>query len=131
GAVFRGVGHFAFTPSLPAEQAELNRVLGVAAIDDSITEAILIFADSTGAQLNALTYGAGEIPGDVRGHVRDLIGNFKGDNEGSFWSDVLSPMLNGDTTGFFLAKLQRANGDPLIFEIDPELSEAVEIYRPV
>jgi hypothetical protein len=131
GAVFRGVGHFAFTPSLPAEQAELNRVVGVAAIDDSITEAILIFADSTGAQLNALNYGAGEIPGDVRGHVRDLIGNFKGDNEGSFWSDVLSPMLNGDTTGFFLAKLQRADGDPLIFEIDPELSEAVEVYRPV
>ena len=131
GAVFRGQGRFTLAPTVPAEQAELRRLGGAPALNDTITEAILVFSDSTGDQLRALTFGPGEIPDDVEGHVRDLIGSLKGDNEGSFRSDVLGPLLNGDVTGFFLARLERAHGDPVLFEINPDLSEAVRLYRSV
>ena len=131
GAVFRGRGHFSLAPAVPVEQAELRRFAGAPALDDSITEAILIFSDSTGDQLRHLIFGPGEIPGDVQGHVRDLIGSLKGKTEGSFRNDVLRPLLNGEATGFFLARLERAHGDAVLFEIDPDLSEAVQLYRSV
>ena len=131
GAVFRGRGHFTLAPSVAAEQAALQRFAGAPTLDDSITEAILVFADSTADQLRALTFAPGEIPGDVEGHVRDLIGSLKGDNRGSFRSDILAPLLNGDATGFFLARLERAHGDAVLFEIDPELGEAVQLFRSV
>jgi len=131
GAVFRGRGHFTLDPSLPAEQAALQRFTGVPTLDDSITEAVLIFSDSTADQLRALTFGAGDIPGEVEGHARDLIGSLKGDNRGSFRSDIIAPLLNGEATGFFLARLERAHGDPVLFEIDPESSEAVQLFRSV
>jgi peptidase M1-like protein len=131
GAVFSGQGHFAFAPAVPAEQAELQRFSGAAALDDTITEAILVFSDSTAEQLHALTFAPGEIPGDVQAHVHDLIASLKGENDGSFSSDVLRPLLNGEATGFFLARLTRAHGDPILFEIDPDLSEAVQLFRSV
>ncbi len=131
GAVFRGQGHFAFAPAVPAEQAEVQRFSGAAALDDTITEAILVFSDSTAEQLHALTFALGDIPGDVQAHVHDLIASLKGENDGSFSSDVLRPLLNGEASGFFLARLTRAHGDPILFEIDPDLSEAVQLFRPV
>ncbi len=131
GAVFRGQGRFTLAPPLPAERAALQRFAGAPALDDTITEAILLFSDSTGDQLRALTFGPGEISGDVEGHVRDLIGSLKGDKEGSFRSDVLGPLLNGDASGFFMARLERAHGDPILFEIDPDLGEAVQLFRSV
>ena len=45
GAVFRGQGTFAFAPSVPAEQAELERFGGSTALNDTLSEAILLFAD--------------------------------------------------------------------------------------
>src|SRR5712691_4505731 len=77
-AVFRGVGRFTFEPPLPSEQAELHRFAGSSVLDDTISEAILIFSDSTAAQLERLSFGAAEVPGDVRDHVRELVGSLKG-----------------------------------------------------
>jgi hypothetical protein len=113
------------------ERGELQRLAGAATLDDTISEAILLFSDSTADQLRALTFAPGEIPGAVEGHVRDLLGSFKGDKDGSFRSDVLSPLLNGQASGFFMARLEREHGDPLLFEVDPTLSEAVQVYRAV
>src|SRR5437773_1504014 len=55
----------------------------------------------------------------------------KGEHEGSFSSDVVRPMLNGEAGEFFLARLERARGDPILFEIDPGRSEAVQLFRSV
>lgn len=131
GAVFKGTGRFVFAPALPVEQAQLQRFAGTPALDDSINQAILLFADSTMEQLRGLTFGAAEIPGGVRGDVQDLLGQFKGDHEGAFSSAVMEPMLNGENTGFFFAHVRRVKGDPLVFQIDPQSSESVELYRPV
>jgi hypothetical protein len=54
GAVFRGQGCFTPRPPIATAQAVLQRWDGAAALDDAITEAILIFADTTGAQLDTL-----------------------------------------------------------------------------
>jgi hypothetical protein len=131
GAVFRGEGRFAFAPTVPAERAELERFASTPTIDDTIQEAIMLFSDSTAAELRGLAFGPGLIPGDVGDHVRDLLGSFKGHNDGSYGSDVLSPLLNCDTSLFFLARVEPVHGEALLFEIDPSVSEAVQLYHPV
>ena len=131
GAVFRGVGKFTFAPTVPAERAELQRFASAPTLDDTISEAILIFADSTADQFRMLSIGSAEIPGDIADHVNELIGSLKGEHEGSFSTEVLSPLLNGETTGFFLARLERRRGGAVLFQINPAVSEAVQLYRPV
>ena len=131
GAVFEGTGRFTLSPSLPTEQGQLQRYAGAATLDDSITEAILLFADSTPDQLHGLTFGPGDVPGEVGRHARGLVNSFKGENDGSFDTGVMEPLINGARTGFFLARLERAHGEALLFEIDPTLDEAVELLRPV
>ncbi len=130
-AVFEGTGRFTFTPPLPAEQAELQRYAGATTLDDSLHEAILIFADSTLDQLHGLTFGPADVPGDVGSHVNGLINSFKGDNEGSFNSSVMSPLLNGDSSGFFMARVARNHGEAVLFELNSALSEAVQLLQPV
>src|SRR3989441_1835987 len=98
GAVFRGDGRFSFAPTARAEQAELQRFAGSPALDDSLTEAILIFSDSTRDRLGTLAFGQAEIPGDVADRVRDLVGSLKGSNEGSFSSDVMGPRSEAHTS---------------------------------
>src|SRR5207247_9350897 len=131
GAVFRGRGRLTFAPSVPAEQAELQRFVGSPSLDDTLTELILIFSDSTADQLRGLTFGQGDIPGDVADHVRDLVGSLKGDNEGAFSGAVMCPLLNSELTGFFLARVERAHGGPVLFQTKREVTEAVPRYGPV
>lgn len=131
GAVFEGEGRFILTPELPAEQAELQRYAGSATLDDSLKEGILIFADSTLDQLSGLTFGPADVPSAVGNHVSNLINSFKGDKEGSFDDAVIEPLLNGDTSGFFLARVARNHGDAVLFELNPAMSEAVHLFKPV
>jgi hypothetical protein len=131
GAVFRGEGRFTFAPPLAAEQQALRRFAGATALDEPITEAVLLFADSTPDQLRGLTFGPGDIPGAVGAHAQDLVGSLKGSKEGAFDGGVMGPFLNGETTGYFLARLERAHGDPLLFQFDPAIAEGVRLLRPV
>src|SRR5512142_1657480 len=132
GAVFRGSGAFSFAPPVPAEQAELQRFGGNPLLSDSLTEVVLLFADSTTPrQLAALPGIRGDPPTDLAGHVRDLVESLRGDNEGAYNEEVIGPILNGDTTGLFLAHIERTHGGPVLFKIDPTANEAVQLYRPV
>ncbi len=130
-AVFRGRGRFTFTPPTPAERDQLRRTLGSATLDDTISEAVLLFADSTPAQLRGLAFAPGPLPGDVADHVGDLLSSLKGDKEGAFNGEILGPLLSGETNGLFVARVQRAHGDPVLFRITPDLDEAVQLHRPV
>lgn len=131
GAVFRGEGRFTFAPRIPAEQAQLRRFADSTTLDASITEAILLFADSTPGQLRSLAFGPASIPGDLANDVRDFIGSLQGDHQGSFDGDVIAPLLNGDTTGLFVAWVARGRGEPARFQLNPALHEAVQLFRPV
>ena len=131
GAVFEGSGHFSFVPGIPAEQGELRRYAGGGTLDDSLQEAILIFADSTPVQLRGLSFGPSDVPGDVGSHVTAFINSLKGEKDGSFSTGVMGPLLNGDTTGLFLARVARSHGEAVLFELDPWASEEVRLYQPV
>lgn len=131
GVVFEGSGAFSFTPPVPAEQVELQRFGGAVSMNDSITEAIIIFDDSTPRQISTLQAISGTPPPELAGHVRDFVASFRGDNEGAYAADVIGPLLNDDASGFFLAKLERVHGGAVLFEYDPSANESVQLYRPV
>jgi len=131
GAVFRGQGRFTFTPPNATERAQLERFAGSPALDDTISEATFIFSDSMADQLAGLSFTQAEIPGAVTAHVADLVASLQGEKEGTFDGGVMEALLNGERTGFFLAHLTRARGDPVLFQFDPRLSESVQLHRPV
>ena len=130
GAVFRGTGRFTLAPRVPTEQVELRRFAGDTVLDDSVTEAVLLFADSTIDQLAALTATAGPVPGDVADQVRDAVKTLEGKNEGMIDLGVIGPFLNGERSGMFLARLKLAHHGDALFEIDPTSTESVQLYRP-
>jgi hypothetical protein len=130
-AVFRGEGRFAFAPSLKTEQEALERWAETPELDDPITEAILLFDDSTAEQLDGLALQGAELSGDAGDDFRDLVNSLKGDKDGSFDGAVMGPLLNGGHSGFFLARVTRTRGDPVVFEFDPAMSEAARLLRPV
>ncbi|HWZ27167.1 MAG TPA: M1 family aminopeptidase [Gemmatimonadales bacterium] len=130
GALFRGAGRFRLAPSQPAEQRELRRFADDSVLDDAVTEAVLIFADSTIDQLVALGATGGTVPGDVVDHVHDALKTLEGKNEGAFDWGVLWPFLNGERNGLFVARLKLDKHGDALFEVDPTSTEAVQFYRP-
>jgi hypothetical protein len=131
GAVFRGSGRFAYEPSAPAERAELRRRTGAPALDAAVTEAVLLFADSTADQLRGLTFSAGEPPGNIDNRVRSLLRSLEDEPDETLSPDLLAPLLNAETNGFFLAWVNRAGDEPLLFKYDPDVREPSQLLRPV
>lgn len=128
-AVFRGTGRVKLTPPLPVEQGALERGLGSETLDDSVSEVILLFSDSTPDQLRGLPFAAGPLPGDLSGAVRDFIGDLEGDGD-RLNPAVLTSLLNDTPDGFFLARLRRVHGPPLLLYYDPAQVEAVQLFKP-
>src|SRR5215469_2173320 len=130
GAVFRGTGRFTFTPGLPTERAEMNRVSGVDSLDDSVSNAVLLFSDSTTDQLLHNGTSAGQVPGEVANDFRDACKSLEGRNEGSFEPGVMEPVLNGEQNGLFVARLKLVKTGDWLFEVNPALVEPVRLMRP-
>ncbi len=131
GAVFIGSGTFRFAPPEPAERVLVRRFARDSVLAVQVRSAMLLFADSTRLQLERLAVARGAPDRDARGYARRVLDDLKEDPEGSFDADVLAPMLNGDTAGFFLAHVERAGGDALRFQVDHAAAEAVQLFRRV
>ena len=129
GAVFRGTGRIRLTPPYAVEHGALERGLGSGILEDSVTEVMLLFSDSTRDQLRGLTFGAGPLPGDLAGAVRDFIGDLEGDDD-RLNPAVLTSLLNDAPDGFFLARLRRVHGSPLLLFHDPAQVEAIQLFKP-
>lgn len=129
GAVFRGAGRIKLAPPHAVEQGALERGLGSGILEDSVTEVIMLFSDSTRAHLGGLTFGAGPLPGDLAGAVHDFIGDLEGDGD-RLNPAVLTSLLNDAPDGFFVARLRRAHGSPLLLFYDPAQVEAVQLFKP-
>lgn len=130
GAVFRGTGRFVFEPSTAVERAELHRWADTTMLDAAFSEVVLLFADSTREQLRQLAFEAA--PGEgVDAAVSGFLNSLKGDNDGSFDSDVMDAVLNGGATGLFMARIERTRGGAVLFELNPRLAEGVRLYKPV
>src|SRR3989442_6522672 len=129
-AVFRGAGRLTLTPPEAPEQDALRRLLGASAVDDSITEAILIFDDSTATQLRGLSVHRGDVPDDLLGHVHDFVRSLRGENDGAFMPSVMASLLSESPNGFLMVHVRRTNGSPLLFEYDPDVVHAVHLFKP-
>jgi len=128
GAYFEGEGTFTLSPASPAERAELARRHGGEAYQVNFAKVILLFSDSTLAELQHRLRFA---PGPVSNDADDLLDkalDFMGDKDDhSIEPDVMLELLNGGSAGMFYAHLSQPAYPPLIFFLSPGEREGVEL----
>lgn len=132
-AVFRGRGSFDFTPRSAIERQRVARLQKTDSLDMPFTEMVLLFTDSTLAELGRrLTFGPGRVPGEVRDRYRNALEYVSDGDSKRFDPDLMTAFLNGadDERPLFYAHLQGA-GDPLMFSVFPLRNEAVVLARPL
>ncbi|MGH7525617.1 MAG: M1 family metallopeptidase [Gemmatimonadales bacterium] len=131
-AVFRGEGTFSFAPGSAIEQERLARFEKTKTLESPFTDLVLLFADSTLAELNALLkFGPAPIPSTVRERAKASLEYLADKESRSFQPDLMSTFLNGDTTALFYAHVVRTKGPPLMFMLNPNEVEAVRLYSKV
>ena len=127
GAVFRGEGAFSFLPPTVIERARLQRFENTTDLTVTFTELVLFFADSTEAELTrTLKFGSGDVSTLGAAVKRSLEYMVESDSK-SVDPVLMAPFLNGEGTGVFYAHVDRDDGDPLMFEIDPMDFEPVTL----
>ena len=129
---FVGAGAMTFVPPLIVEQRNLIRVLGDSSLNEPITAAVLLFTDSTDAELTRtlkFVPGAGgnaPNPGGAIDAARDYLVD---GHTHSVDPSLLAPILNHATTEFFSAFIQRAHGETVMMQFDPNETEEVMLLR--
>jgi len=127
-ALYRGSGTFAFAPTSKIEQERLARSENRPAVESPITDVLLLFADTTMAELSHhLTFRTGTVYGETRATVQDALKYLSDEDSKTFDPDLMGAWLNGDTTDLFYAHIRRQNGDPLMFTLNPHQVEAVSL----
>jgi hypothetical protein len=131
GIALVGVGSMSFVPPLTVEQYNLKRVLGDSVLAEPITAAVLLFTDSTQAELaRSLKFAfPSGTPADARGAVNDALDYLIDGRAHSVDASFVGPILDQTTTEFFSAFIQRAHGESVLMEFDPNESEEVILYR--
>jgi hypothetical protein len=133
GAVFLGTGRMAFNPPSRIEQERLAGFQKTGSLDAPFSSVVLLFADSTLAELEAkLTFGPGQPPPEVRQRFKSSLENLIDDDSKSLDPDLMSVFLNGESNGLFYAEVGRTNGgSPLMFMINPGEVEGVSLSHRV
>jgi hypothetical protein len=129
GAVFLGTGRMKFSPPSRIEQERLARFQKTTSLDAPFSSLVLLFADSTLAELEAkLSFGPGQPPEQVRQRFKASLDNLIDDDSKSLDPDLMSTFLNGESSGLFYAEVGRANGgSPFMFMINPREVESVSL----
>jgi hypothetical protein len=132
GVVFVGQGRFAFAPASTIEQDRLQRIEKVRAIDTPVSAILFLFADSTMAELEAgRAFAPGEIPGDVRGSIKDALKYLVDEPSHTPDPDLMAALLNRRGSDLFYAHIVRPSGGPLMYRLDPEEFESVQLESKV
>lgn len=131
GAVFVGQGSVSFVPPTVVERGQLQRVLGDSALNSRIVAATFLFSDSSAAELERqLTFQTGVIDGDAAGALNDALDRLlDGRTRAVAERTFMTALLNGQANGFFFAHVKRERGEDLMFVVDPEKQEQVELLR--
>lgn len=129
GAVFVGQGRLNFTAPNPVETERLQHYLGTQAVDEPITSAVLLFTDGTldGFYSGGVSFEHVDVPGALKDQLdraRDYLKTYK---DRTWDPAFLEPVLNGRENGMFFGLLQRAHGEELIVQIDPDDPEPVHL----
>lgn len=131
GIAFVGTGSVSFVPPLEIEKINLYRVLGDSSLDDQISAAVLIFADSTADELRRqLTFATNERSGGAAdGAVNDALDYLVDGRSRSGDPTLLGSVLNGTSNAYFNAYVQRKRGESVLIQYDPTIPEEVTLFR--
>lgn len=130
GAVFVGRGSVSLAPPLAVERAHMYRVLGDSVLEAPISAAVFLFADSTLSELERhVTFGAGPVPGEAAGRVREALEFLTEGRERWVDPTLMSALLNQELNGFFAGYVKRQRGEDLMFQVDPHQREEVLLLR--
>ena len=129
GVAFRGRGTFSFTPPTSMERERLVLFLKTPSVEVPFTELVLLFADSTLAELQRkVTFAApGEASGEVRSLVKKSLELLGDEDSRSLDPDLMAAFLNGDASDLFYAHIVREGGPPLTFMVNPFEFEGVTL----
>ena len=129
-AVFLGHGSVSFAPPLDVERGQLQHVLGDSTLNAQILSAAFVFTDSTLAELeHKLTFTPGSGAHDAAGPAGDALDHLTEGRERHMHPALMAALLNGDVNGFFFAYVKRAQGEDLMFEVDPQEGEQILLLR--
>ncbi len=132
GAVFIGRGNFAFAPPTATEQDRLVRFQKTRTLDVPFSSVVLLFADSTLAELESkLTFGPGQPPSEPRQRFKEAADFLGQDASKSFDPDLMAAFLNGESSDLFYAHVDRTGGGPLMFMVNPHEVEGVTLSQRV
>jgi len=125
-ALYRGSGTFAFAPTSKIEQDRLARSEKRPAVESPITDVLLLFADTTMAELSHhLTFRADVVYGETRATVQDALKYLGDEDSKTFDPDLMGAWLNGETRaeGFSLDGRVEHDGKAHNFKMNVELDE--------
>jgi hypothetical protein len=133
GLVFTGRGTFAFAPPTDIEKEQLTRFYKTDTLAVPFDSVVLLFADSTlGDVTSRATFASGAIDRKTAPALRkcfDLLLDKKAKDANY---SLMRSCLEGSSNDLFLAYIGGAGTtNDLVFEIDPFLTEQVQLWRPV
>lgn len=128
-AAFEGRGSFSYTPRGEVERAQLQRVYGRTTLRRSFTNLVMVFDDSTAAELmGSLTFSP-ETLGTLRRAWRELEPHLtERENQVLRPLPVAFALANRDS-GLFWASIWSAGQDPLYLIEDPYANESIQLHR--
>ncbi len=131
-AVYVGAGTFTYAPPDTVERAQLERYFGAPVVTRAIESAVLVFSDSTLAELQrSLVFASGPVRDKSR-HAANQAMHYLSDRRRKLhWvrPEIAEAMLQEQDTGLFYAQLDPVEGPALGFEIDPTAVESVQLWR--
>jgi hypothetical protein len=128
GAAFKGRGTFLFSPRTEVERQQLTRLHDAPSLSVPFTEVVLLFSDSTLAELERqLTFAPGGSPNVGGGRVSQMLDFLGDERDHDIEPDVMLDLLNRASGGLFYAHIVQTKGDPLMFLVSPREREGVEL----
>ncbi len=131
GFAFQGNGVFRYQPASTMEQQRLAELRKVTAMEERFSEMVVLFADSTLAELKGtLTFGASSRNDPLRSRYREALSYLGKEDKQSLDPDLLVTLLNGQSNDLFYAHMAH-RGDPWMFMVNPHEVEGVRLLtRP-
>jgi hypothetical protein len=126
---FKGRGTFRFAPTERGETVRITRAFKAPALETPFTELVLLFSDSTFAELGrGVTFAPSRaLPRELASRTREML-DYMSDNDAKQPdADVMVDLLNGAAGDGFYAHVARERGEPVMFMVDPYEVEAVRL----
>ena len=127
GAAFKGRGTFVFSPRTEVERGQLARQKKDSSVTVDFVEAVLLFSDTTAAEVEHRAAFADGVPSPVdRGRIGQVLDYLGDDHDHSIDPAVLLDLLTAAPGGLFYAHLVPVSGSPVMFLVTPRQHDGVQ-----